>query len=179
MALANGPLRRHGASKQRLSALPSTATRAQSWLRKVEKTDVAMDESAHRLVRVVDCVDLSLGDVMAVFDRPQIDEMLEATMVDATGADPAPLRLHVHADRPERLTAYAARVRVTWRAIRASEPRHEGGASLVLRVLQSGSEPMTELVITHEVQSDTARETANTMRRALEALTDRLKKTAA
>lgn len=132
--------------------------------------------AAERTMRLDAYVDLALVDVIERFARPDIDDVLATTMSAALEGRE---RVVVRTSPPERLTANAARIAVDWQPVDPAGRTRAGTASIQLLVVQSGKNPITELLVTLIVTDDDARPIAHATRRFLDRLTERLAASAA
>lgn len=124
-----------------------------------------------RSMSVTGYVDMAFDDVMRVFgDEETIDELLGAAVGTAFPG------VRVHASAPEQIAARSARLKVAWARVDRQGPEDEGAVSIQLLVLQSGREPVTELLVTLAVDEVQAHSVAMGLHRALDELTIRLMK---
>ena len=123
-----------------------------------------------RMIRVCAYVDLALHDVIRVFRRPDIDDVLRRAMVAATGSD----RVTVRQAPLERISSCTAHVPLAWTVPAPGGTVRDGKATLDLLVVQSGRVPKTELLVTVWIEDELARPTADWTFRLLDELTDRL-----
>ena len=105
-----------------------------------------------RTLRISAYVDRALDEVVEIFARPGIDAMLAAAVQTALGS--ADARATVHAAKPVWVTAGHASVAVTWRVVGRSGRANDGKASIALLMVQSGHDPMTELLVALTVAGD-------------------------
>jgi hypothetical protein len=117
-------------------------------------------------------VDLALADVLRLFSRPGIDEVFRSS-ADAVlgGAGPS---LSLHVSQPEQFSVGTARATATWRRVGASV-EDGGSAQVSLLMVQSGHDPMTEILVKVTVSEDAVAEAAAVTRRLLDEITNRLR----
>lgn len=122
-----------------------------------------------RTMRLADYVERGLADVVAAFERPDVDGALAAAMRAALGLTEEPIA--VRTTEPVYIAAGSALVSVSWSYVDPTGLEHQGCASLQMLVIQSGSEPMTELLVTMAVDQERATEVATVAHRLLDDLT--------
>lgn len=115
---------------------------------------------------------MPFDEVMGVFDQPAVDALLEAAV--ATAFRGSEVAIDVHASDLERFAHRSARLSLEWHLTDKSRVDRRGVASLQLFVLQSGSEPITELVLTLAVEDEHAHAVAGLLHDFLDELSDRL-----
>lgn len=130
-----------------------------------------------RSVSVTGYVDMALDDVIRSFSDVDASERLLETAMAAAGSALPGLRLQASA--PEQIAATSARIRVVWHLTGPGGAGQDGTASIDLLVLQSGHEPLTELLVTLVVDEARARGVAEALHRFLDELTTRLRTAAA
>ena len=135
-------------------------------------TRLVSDATNEHTMRLGAYVGLPLDDVIERFGRPDMDEVLTHTW--AAALDGRSDRMDLRTSAPERLAANDARVKVRWELADQAGRTSEGSASIQLLVVQSGREPLTEVLATLTVGEDVARPVAGAVRRFLDLLTDRL-----
>ncbi len=133
--------------------------------------------SAEHSMRLSAYLDLALDDVVALFARPEIDEILGSAIRAASGTTDA--RVTMDAAAPVRVSASNAWMPVTWRVTSQEGRVSEGKATIFLLMVQSGHEPVTELLAALTVGDEVAGPIAATAHRFLDELTDRLSALAA
>jgi RimJ/RimL family protein N-acetyltransferase len=133
--------------------------------------------SAEHSMRLTAYLELGLDDVLALFARPEIDEVLGSAIRAASGSTDA--RLTIDAAGPVRVSASNARVAATWRVLSHAGRVSEGSATVSLLMVQSGTQPVTELLVSLTVDDDQAVSAAAVAHRFLEEVSDRLSMLAA
>ncbi|MFZ6004008.1 MAG: hypothetical protein ACOYXM_08755 [Actinomycetota bacterium] len=116
-------------------------------------------------------IDLSMDDVVSFFTDPGADAVLAATIQDVLAA--ADELVSVHAEPTLWASSGNLRVAVCWRVRGPSGDVRDGTATISLLVVQSGDDPITELLVSLPVQHERELTTA-TVRRILDGLTSRL-----
>lgn len=132
---------------------------------------------AEHSMRLSAYLDLALDDVIDLFARPEIDELLGSAIRAASGSTNA--RVTMDASGPVRVSASNAWVAVTWRVISEAGHVSEGRARISFLMVQSGHEPMTELLVALTVGDEVAGPVAAVAHRFLDELTSRLSALAA
>src|SRR3954451_5475574 len=88
-------------------------------------------------------VEIAFDDVLAAFaDEPTIASLLDVAVL---GAFPPGSIVRLTASAPEQLTRGTARVKLAWNFIDPRGRSFDGDATIQILVVQSGSDPMTEL----------------------------------
>ena len=122
-------------------------------------------------------VEVAFDDVLAVFANEQtIGGLLDVAVVDAF---PPGSIVRLQASPPEHLTKWSARVKLAWQFIDGRGRPFDGDATIQILVLQSGNEPLTELLLTLTVDDQYAMAVADAVHRFLDELAGRLSGTAA
>lgn len=127
---------------------------------------------AQRTLHLCEYVELSLDDVLAAFGRPDIEEVLKASLQHALGSMGE--RMTLHAAAVDQMSDSSARVVVDWSTTTRDATPVAGTAVLSLLTVQSGSAPITEVLVALPVAEDVATWVAAAMRRFLDHVTDRL-----
>ena len=117
-------------------------------------------------------VDRAFDAVVEVFRGSEIDELMTAALAAATG--PAGGEIVLHGQQPEAVSVSTERVVVGWRLEGADGTTSEGMATISLLVVQSGHDPVTEVLLTLSVPDEGATWIAPALRRFLDELTGRL-----
>jgi hypothetical protein len=123
-----------------------------------------------------DYVALSLADILEVFDRGEMEGIIASSVVAALG-EGAPELVVATAD-PEVVSGIAARVNVLWSLEGDGQDGDAGSAVVTLLVVQSGDEPLTELLLTLPQTGGPVELPPGTLRRLLDEVTRRLLATA-
>lgn len=116
-------------------------------------------------------IDLAMTDVVSFFTDPGADAVLAATIQDVLA--PADELVSVHAEPTLWASSGNLRVAVDWRIRAPSGEVRDGKATISLLVVQSGDDPVTELLVSLPVHHERELTTA-AVRRILDGLTDRL-----
>jgi hypothetical protein len=125
-----------------------------------------------RTMSVPGYVEVAFDDVLDAFsDEATIAELLDAAVVDAF---PAGSIVQLQASPPALLTRWSARVKLAWRFVDPRGHPFEGEAAVQLLVLQSGNEPLTELLVTMRIDDVYATAVATAVHRFLDVLVARL-----
>jgi hypothetical protein len=125
-----------------------------------------------RTVTVPGYVEVGFDDVVDAFAREAlIADLLDQATVDAF---PAGSIVRLQAGTPQTLTRTSARVKLTWQFIDPRSHPFEGDATIQLLVLQSGKDPLTELLLTVTIDDAYAHGVATAVRRFLDDLSTRL-----
>lgn len=119
-------------------------------------------------------VNLPIVDVVAQFSDPGIDGMLMSTMRRVIGTTGLGDVLSVHAWPTVWVATGSVRVNVTWRTRGADGRTTDGAATISLLTVQSGGEPITELLARLPVGDGDPRAATDTARRLLDELTLRM-----
>lgn len=122
-----------------------------------------------RTMRLADYVERGLAEVVAAFERPDVDEVLGSAMRAALALTDEPIA--VRTTEPVFVAAGSAWVSVTWAYVDSVGSEHEASASLRMLVIQSGREPMTELLVTMTVDQARAAEIATVVHGLLDHFT--------
>lgn len=104
-----------------------------------------------RWVRVSGYIEMGLEAVIERFERDDVDRLLESALASAVGVPSS--RLQVRGTGPVRVSAANAHVNVTWRIAGPDDNTTQGAGSIALLRVQSGHDPITELLVsvrTHE-----------------------------
>lgn len=125
-----------------------------------------------RTLHLCGYVNLSLDDVFGLFDRPDVEELLASSLRKAMGSTGE--RMSLTASGTEQLSDTSARVFVHWRSTDREGQTYEGGATISLMVVQSGADPITELLVALPVDERVAAWVAAATRRFLDDVTARL-----
>ena len=118
-------------------------------------------------------VDLSLGDLLERFADPSIDGLLASAIHSALGGRPDQ-HVSAHASAPYRVSARNARIPVAWYATDGRGREREGAVTVSLLGVQSGDDPVTELLVTVPVRDASAGEVTAAVHRVLDELADLL-----
>jgi hypothetical protein len=125
-----------------------------------------------RTVTVPAYVEIAFAEVIRAFaHEEQIAELLDAATVYAF---PPGSTVRLRSSPPEVLTRSSARVRLAWEFIDPRGRPFEGGATIQLLVLQSGNEPLTELLVTTTIDDRYAHGVAIAVHRFMDGLVSRL-----
>ena len=120
-------------------------------------------------MRVCDYVDLPFEVVTAMFEAPDIDDVLAVALRSAVGTDAR--EVTISTSPPQRLGDGVARVEATWRTVEATGRESAGHGSLLALVVQSGREAVTEILVTVAVPKDVSPRAAGVTRRFLAEVT--------
>lgn len=131
---------------------------------------VDITAAERRPMRVCAYVELPFEAVVERLGQPQADDLLAAALHAAAGHGPADLEVEVH--ELEVVARRMARVRVSWRPRRPGREARSG--TLLILAVQSGADPLTELLIDLVVEGSKAPGTAAAVRRFLNELERRL-----
>ena len=132
-----------------------------------------MTQDLRHTIRMSAYVDLAVDDVLEVLDTWAGLDAVLAEAVRTAVADAGPGGA-VEASAVTRVTEVQARLTVSWSVLTPRGERAEGHADVALLRVQSGREPMTELLLTVDVASAAAGEVAPVLRRVLDDVADRL-----
>jgi hypothetical protein len=125
-----------------------------------------------RTVSVPGYVEIAFDDVIRAFAHEvMIAELLDAATVDAF---PPGSIVRLQSSSPEVLTRSSARVRLAWEFIDPRSRPFTGDATIQLLVLQSGNEPLTELLVTTTIDDQYAHGVATAVHRFMDGLVTRL-----
>ena len=117
-------------------------------------------------------VEVAFEDVLDAFAQADtIAELLDAAVV---GAFPPGSIVRLRASAPEHLTKWSARVKLAWHFVDPRGHGFDGDATIQVLVLQSGNEPLTELLLTVTVDDQYATALADAVHRFLDELVRRL-----
>lgn len=119
-------------------------------------------------------VALPLPAVLARFSDPCIDGLLMAAMRRSLGQAGLGEVLSAHAWPSVWVSTGHVRVQVTWRIRGADSHVREGNATISLLTVQSGHDPITELLVTLPVTDDDDGLAAGETKKILDELTRRL-----
>ena len=133
---------------------------------------MAEDRATERTLHLCGYVNLPLADVFDAFDRPGMQELLGASLRKAMGS--AGERMSLRASGAEHLSDTTARLSVDWRTTDRQGAVYEGSATISLLVVQSGSDPITELLVALPVDEAAAAWVAAATRRFLDDVTEQL-----
>lgn len=128
----------------------------------------------HRSMLVTGQLDLSLEEVLGTLAAPSAAELLRSSLADAVGVGGPAVVFSV--SEPERIAANSGRVKVRWRSDDRQSAPPDGEVSVYVFALRSGSEPLTELAVTMNVDDVRATRAAATMHRVLDAVAERLER---
>ena len=123
-------------------------------------------------VHVSGYVDLSLDDVIALFDLESIDTVLTEALRGSSGVTD----VTVHASAPERFARASATAPLSWR-VRTPDVVAEGHGTVKFLKVRTGHHPVTELLVTlraPEAPDALVRRLAVEARHFLDELTVRL-----
>ena len=117
-------------------------------------------------------VEVAFDDVVGAFSRKdEITELLDAAV---SGVFPPGSIVRLRASEPQHLSHWSARVKLAWQFVDPRGRPFGGDATVHLLVLQSGSDPMTELLLTMTVDDQYATAVAHAVHRFLDELVRRL-----
>jgi len=119
-------------------------------------------------------VNCPIVDVVAQFSDAGIDGLLMSTMRDGLATAGLGEVLSVHAWPTVWVATGTVRVNVTWRVRDVDGRATDGGATISLLMVQSGREPITELLAKVTVGDGDLRVTTDAMHGVLEELTRRI-----
>ena len=130
------------------------------------------EPAMQRAMSVPGYVEARLEDVLDAFaDRSTIVALLdEATAKSFSAA----LAAEVRSATPEPIAARSARVKLLWRYTDPRAGDRSGDADLQLLTVQSGNDPLTELLVTISVDSSAAPAFAPAIHRFVDELADLL-----
>lgn len=131
-------------------------------------------QAEDRTASVSAYVNRPIVDVVAQFSDPGIDGLLMSTMRRVTGTTGLGDVLSVHAWPTVWVASGSVRVNVTWRIRGADGRSTDGAATIALLTVQSGGEPITELLARLPVGDGDPRAATDTARRLLDELTLRM-----
>lgn len=132
-----------------------------------------MTPSPRHTIHLSSYVPLPMDEVFDAFAGwPNIDGLLTDAARRAVGED-GPY-IPVHATEPVLVSDGHARVRVSWTVTTPRGRLAEGHAVVALLRVQSGRDPMTEVLMTVDVAESAAAEVAPVLHRVLDEVTDRL-----
>jgi hypothetical protein len=130
-----------------------------------------------RTVSVTGYVEIGFDEVLRAFaDEELIAELFAAATV---GAFPPGAIVELQASSPVPLTRSAARVKVLWQFVDPRGRPFSGQATLQLLVLQSGHDPLTELLLTVTIDDAYSRAVATAVNRFVDGLVTRLARVSA
>ncbi|MGQ0433163.1 MAG: hypothetical protein ACT452_12235 [Microthrixaceae bacterium] len=119
-------------------------------------------------------VNLPIVDVVAQFSDPGIDGLLMSTMRGCLGRAGLGEVLRVHAWPTVWVATGTVRLNVTWRVGGTDGRATDGEATISVLMVQSGREPITELLARLPVGADEPRVTTDVVHDLLDELTHRL-----
>jgi hypothetical protein len=128
--------------------------------------------ASERTLHLSSYVDRAFDDVVERFRRPGIDELLDSSIAVAVGGSQPGAVLR--ASSPQTVSHATARVPVDWRFSGAGGGIAEGAGVISLLVVQSGRDPVTEVLVTVAVPDEAAHRVAPVLRRFLDELAARL-----
>lgn len=131
-------------------------------------------EQKVRTASVSAYVNLPIVDVVARFSDPGIDGLLMSTMRNSVRDAGLGDVLSVHAWPTVWVATGTVRVNLTWRLRGVRGRVTEGSATIALLTVQSGREPITELLATVPVGDGDLRVVTDATHRLLDELTRRL-----
>jgi hypothetical protein len=124
-----------------------------------------------RQLRVCEYVDRSLPELMTALASDDIEKTLAQALAKAVAVDGD--HVTVKTTPPVVISAINAELTVAWRVDFGTFER-EGSAKVDLLVVQSGQEPLTEVLVTTSVTDREAEAVASATHRFLDELTLRL-----
>ena len=133
---------------------------------------MAEDSATTRTLHLCGYVNLSLEDVLGLFARPDMEELLASSLRKAMGS--AGERMSLRASGAEQLSDATARLFVDWRTTDRDGRAYEGSATISLLVVQTGVDPITELLVALPVDEEVAPWVAAATRRFLDEVITRL-----
>ena len=133
---------------------------------------MAEDGATTRTLHLCDYVNLSLDDVIGLFARPDMEELLASSLRKAMGS--AGERMSLRASGAEQLSDATARLFVDWRTTDRDGTPYAGSATISLLVVQTGADPITELLVALPVDQEVAPWVAAATRRFLDEVITRL-----
>ena len=133
---------------------------------------MAADGDAQHTLHICEYVNVSLFDVLDLLAQPGSEELLGAALRRAVGS--AGEGLDLQASIAEQLSDTSARLFLEWRGTDRDGRELEGSARISLIVVQSGSEPITEVLAALQVDEDVATWVAAAARRFLGEVTAQL-----
>ncbi len=121
-----------------------------------------------RTMRVCEYVDVPFDRVAAALEAPDLDDVMTSALQAAVGAEAG--RVTMRTSSCERVGERLARVQASWWAVDADQAGDaaRGSGTLLALVVQSGCEPVTELLATVTVTDGSASRAAAVTRRFLE-----------
>ena len=130
-----------------------------------------------RTMSIPGYVEIAFEDVLGAFaDEATIAALLDAAVVDAF---PPGSIVRLRASAPLHLTRWSARVKVVWNFVDPRGHAFDGDATIHLLVLQSGNEPLTELLLAMTIDDTYAHAVATAVHRFLDELVARLTRSSA
>jgi hypothetical protein len=121
-----------------------------------------------RPMRVCGYIDRALPDLMAALASDGIEDTLARALAEAVAVDID--HVTVTTTQPVAISASTAEVTATWE-VSFSRSRRQGSAKVDLLMVQSGHEPVTEVLVTMSVIDGEAEAAASATHRFLDQLT--------
>lgn len=130
-----------------------------------------------RWVRVSGYVAMGFDSAIERFADPSIDGVLEAALARAVGLPPSSLQ--VRGTAPVRVSSSNAYFGLVWRIDRDGRAPRRGTGSIALLRVQSGHDPITEVLVSVRTDEGEARRVATSLHRFVDDLLARLSSLAA
>lgn len=127
---------------------------------------------SHRPMRVSGYLEQPIGEVIMAFSRAGIDELVADALAGALGVDV--VQIDVHSTNPVVISAGNADVHLRWRVTSESGEQRDGAATIGLLVVQSGQDPVTELLVALSVSDQDASPVSSSAHRFVDGLIARL-----